>query len=181
MRLAPCTASMSPSANQTELIMTNQANVQAFFDEATNTVSYLVADPASHQAVVIDPVLDYDHASGKVSTTSAERILAAAHSAGLTVARILETHAHADHLSASPFLKKHTGAPVCIGEHIDKVQSTFRPVFNLPEVSGEGSEFDVLFRDGDTFAVGALQGFIMHTPGHTPACIPMSSAMRCSS
>ncbi|MDX3893932.1 MBL fold metallo-hydrolase [Pusillimonas sp.] len=151
--------------------MTNRASVQAFFDQATNTASYLVADPESRQAVFIDPVLDYDHPSGKISTKSAEQMLAAARSAGFDIVRILETHAHADHLSAAPFLKKQTGAPICIGEHISKVQAIFKPVFNLPEVSGEGSEFDELFRDGGTFAIGGLQARVMHTPGHTPACI----------
>jgi len=151
--------------------MTDHASVQAFFDQATNTVSYMVADTESRQAVFIDPVLDYDHPSGRVSTESAERMLAAAHDSGLKVVRILETHAHADHLSAAPFLKERTGAPVCIGERISTVQTIFKPVFNLPDVSGTGSEFDELFRDGDTFSVGALQARVLHTPGHTPACI----------
>ncbi|WP_017523736.1 MBL fold metallo-hydrolase [Pusillimonas noertemannii] len=151
--------------------MTDHASVQAFFDQATNTVSYMVADTQSRQAVFIDPVLDYDHPSGRVSTESAERMLAAARDSGMKVVRILETHAHADHLSAAPFLKERTGAPVCIGEHISTVQTIFKPVFNLPDVSGTGSEFDELFRDGDTFSVGALQARVLHTPGHTPACI----------
>lgn len=148
-----------------------QPMVEAFFDQATNTVSYLVTDPATRQAVFIDPVLDYDHPSGKVSTESAERMLEAARQAGVTITRILETHAHADHLSAAPFLKEHTGAPICIGKYICKVQNIFKPVFNLDNISGDGSEFDELLSDGDTFSIGKLEARVLHTPGHTPACI----------
>lgn len=147
------------------------ADIQSFFDEATNTVSYLVSDPSTRQAAIIDPVLDYDHRCGKASTTSADRMLAAAHARELQIAWILETHAHADHLSAAPYLKTRTGAPVAIGEHIRDVQQIFRPVFNLDDVSGDGSEFDRLFRDGETFHIGALTVEVMHTPGHTPACV----------
>lgn len=147
------------------------AQIQAFFDEATNTVSYLVADPVTRQAALIDPVLDYDHRSGKASTTSADRLLAATGEQGLTIAWILETHAHADHLSAAPYLKGRTGAQVAIGEHIRDVQTLFRPVFNLDDVSGDGSEFDRLLRDGETFPIGSLEVEVMHTPGHTPACV----------
>lgn len=148
-----------------------QSQVQAFFDESTNTVSYLAWDPQTRQAVVIDPVLDYDHASGKASVRSADGILAAARNQGLTIAWILETHAHADHLSAAPYLKRHTGAPVAIGEHIRKVQSIFRPVFNLDDVSCDGSEFDRLLQDGETLQVGGMRIEVMATPGHTPACV----------
>ncbi|WP_066269528.1 MBL fold metallo-hydrolase [Hydrogenophaga palleronii] len=151
--------------------MNPSAQIQAFFDEATNTVSYLVADPITRQAAVIDPVLDYEHRSGKVSTTSADRLLAAADEQGLAIAWILETHAHADHLSAAPYLKGKTGARVAIGEHIREVQTLFRPVFHLDDVSGDGSEFDHLLRDGETFRIGSLEVQVMHTPGHTPACV----------
>ncbi len=147
------------------------ADIQSFFDEATNTVSYLVSDPSTRQAAIIDPVLDYDHRCGKASTTSADRMLAAAHARELQIAWILETHAHADHLSAAPYLKTRTGAPVAIGEHIRDVQRIFRPVFNLDDVSCDGTEFDRLFRDGETFHIGALTVEVMHTPGHTPACV----------
>ncbi|MDS1142318.1 MBL fold metallo-hydrolase [Pusillimonas sp. SM2304] len=147
------------------------ADIQSFFDEATNTVSYLVSDPSTRQAAIIDPVLDYDHRSGKASTTSADRMLAAVHARELQIAWILETHAHADHLSAAPYLKTRTGAPVAIGEHIRDVQRIFRPVFNLDDVFCDGSEFDRLFRDGETFHIGALTVEVMHTPGHTPACV----------
>ena len=151
--------------------MPTPANIQAFFDEATNTVSYLVSDPATRQAAIIDAVLDYDHASGKASTTSADRILAAAQAGGLQIAWILETHAHADHLSAAHYLKTRTAAPVAIGEHIREVQRIFRRKFNLDDVSGDGKEFDWLFRDGETFHIGDLAVEVLHTPGHTPACV----------
>jgi len=151
--------------------MGTQPDVKAFFDEATNTVTYLVADPATGRAAVIDPVLDYDHPSGKASATSADAILRDAAERGLHIDWILETHAHADHLTAAPYLSAKTGAKVGIGEQIRAVQALFRPVFNLDDVSGDGSEFDRLFRDGDTIAIGDLTVSVMHTPGHTPACV----------
>jgi glyoxylase-like metal-dependent hydrolase (beta-lactamase superfamily II) len=151
--------------------MSNAVEIRAFFDESTNTVSYLVADPAARQAAVIDPVLDYDHRSGKASVASAERVLDAARQAGWTIAWILETHAHADHLSAAPYIKRRTGAPVAIGEHIRDVQAIFRPVFNLDGSAIDGSEFDRLLRDGDTLPLGNLTVRVLHTPGHTPACV----------
>ncbi len=151
--------------------MTSQARIEAFFDTATHTASYLVSDPASRVAAVIDPVLDYDHASGRVRTGSADRILAAARDAELRIAWVLETHVHADHLSAATYLKRQTGARVGIGENTPRVQATFRSVFNLDDVSGDGSEFDRLFRDGETIALGSLAVEVMHTPGHTPACV----------
>ncbi|HUH59072.1 MAG TPA: MBL fold metallo-hydrolase [Candidimonas sp.] len=151
--------------------MSSHSNIQAFFDDATNTITYLVADPHSGKAAVIDPVLDYDHPSGKASTTSADRVLGAARMSGLSIEWILETHAHADHLSAAPYFKKQTGAPIAIGEHIRDVQAIFRPVFNLDNVSVDGSEFDRLLRDGETLAIGGLTVEVLHTPGHTPACV----------
>ena len=151
--------------------MSVQPDVQSFFHEATNTVSYLVADPATGLAAVIDPVLDYEHRSGKASVKSAQAILRAAAERGLHIEWILETHAHADHLSAAPYLRTQTGAKVGIGEHIREVQNLFRPVFNLDDVSGDGSEFDRLFRDGEIFNIGELEVGVIHTPGHTPACI----------
>ena len=146
-------------------------DIQAFFDEPTNTVSYLVADPESRKAAVIDPVLDYDHKSGKASTKSADAILNAASERGLSIVWVLETHAHADHLSGAPYIKLKTGAPVAIGERIREVQKIFRPVFNAEDVSGDGSEFDHLFKDGEVFEIGGLKGEVIATPGHTPACI----------
>lgn len=151
--------------------MTAKPEIQAFFDEPTNTVSYLLSDPASGAAAVIDPVLDYDHRSGKASVRSADAILAAAEQRQLRIEWILETHAHADHLSAAPYLKAKTGAKVGIGEHIREVQAIFRPVFNLEGLSGDGSEFDHLFADGENFRLGELSVAVMHTPGHTPACV----------
>lgn len=145
--------------------------IQAFFDKATNTVSYLVSDPQTKRAAVIDPVLDYDHASGKAATKSADVILAAAAKEGLTIDWVLESHAHADHLSGAPYIKLRTGAKVGIGEHIRDVQKIFRPVFNATDLSGDGSEFDHLFADGEQFKLGTLDVEVMHVPGHTPADI----------
>ncbi|MDR2334007.1 MAG: MBL fold metallo-hydrolase [Burkholderiaceae bacterium] len=151
--------------------MQSNAQIQAFFDEATNTVTYLVSDAETRKAAVIDPVLDYDHRSGKVSTTSADQVLAAAEAQALEVVWILETHAHADHLSAAPYLKARTGARVAIGEHIRDVQAIFRPVFNLDDLSDDGADFDRLLRDGETLNIGNLTVDVLHTPGHTPACV----------
>ncbi|GAB2462498.1 MBL fold metallo-hydrolase [Comamonas humi] len=145
--------------------------IQAFFDPATFTVTYLVSDPGSGEAAVIDPVLDYDHRSGRISTASADRVLQAIADQGLALRWILETHAHADHLSAAPYLQRHTGAPVAIGEHIREVQALFGPVFHADDVSGDGREFDRLLRDGEVLALGALSIEVLHTPGHTPACV----------
>lgn len=145
--------------------------IHAFFDEPTNTVSYLVADPETKQAAVVDPVLDYDHKSGKANVTSADAILATAREEGFSVVLVLETHVHADHLSGAPYIKLKTGAKVAIGERIKEVQKIFRPVFNALDVSGEGSEFDTLFKDGDSFSIGNLKGEVIATPGHTPACV----------
>lgn len=148
-----------------------QATITAFFDEPTYTVTYLVSDPVTRNAVVIDPVLNYDPKSGKIKTDSARAILEAAEAAGLSIVRVLETHAHADHLSAAQWLKHKTGSPVGIGEHIRNVQAIFKPIFNIDDVSTDGSEFDDLFVDGSRFAIGELEVEVMHTPGHTPACI----------
>lgn len=145
--------------------------IHAFFDEPTNTVSYLVADPETKRAAVIDPVLDYDHKSGKGSVKSADAILAKAAAEGFRIDWVFETHAHADHLSGAPYIKIKTGAKVAIGERIREVQKIFRPVFNAMDVSGDGSEFDLLFKDGDVFEIGNLKGEVLATPGHTPACV----------
>lgn len=151
--------------------MLDQAVIFSFFDEPTNTVSYLVADPVSKQAVVIDPVLNYDHKSGEASVASAHAILRKAAEENLTVNMVLETHVHADHLSGAPYIKLKTGAKVAIGEHIKDVQQIFRPIFNAMDISGEGSEFDVLFKDGDHVKIGNLDIEVIATPGHTPACV----------
>jgi glyoxylase-like metal-dependent hydrolase (beta-lactamase superfamily II) len=151
--------------------MSDNPTIRAFFDEPTNTISYLVADPATKRAAIVDPVLDYDHASGKASTKSADAILAAAEADGLTIDWVLETHAHADHLSGAPYIKLRTGAKVGIGEHIRDVQKIFRPVFNATDVKGDGREFDRLFVDGERFRIGNLDVEVLHVPGHTPADI----------
>jgi glyoxylase-like metal-dependent hydrolase (beta-lactamase superfamily II) len=151
--------------------MTTPAHIQAFFDEATFTVTYLVGDPVTRQAAVIDPVLDYDPASGRLSTASVEAILAAAREGGWSITHVLETHAHADHLSAAPQIKAASGAKVGIGAHIGQVQGIFATLFNAPDVSGNGAEFDLLFADGERFKVGELEFEVLHTPGHTPACV----------
>ena len=146
-----------------------QALIEAFFDEPTNTISYLVSDPATRIAAVIDPVLDFDMASGAADTRSAERILAFAAAQGLTITMVLETHAHADHLSAAPFIKAHTGAWIGIGAHICDVQQIFRPVFALTDLKTDGSDFDRLLNDGEQIPLGTLAFDVLHVPGHTPA------------
>ncbi len=146
-----------------------QPHIEAFFDEPTFTVSYLVGDPATGQAVVIDPVLDFDPASGKADARSAQRVLDAAEAGGWRIVLVLETHAHADHLSAAPFIKAKTGAEIGIGEHIRAVQKIFRPVFNATDLRTDGSDFDRLLVDGERVRVGDLEIEVMHTPGHTPA------------
>jgi len=143
--------------------------IEAFFDEPTFTVTYLLADPATGRAAIVDPVRDYDPKSGRLSTVSADRLLARLAERGLTLDWILETHAHADHLTAAPHLRAKTGAKVVIGEHIRDVQKIFRGVFNAADVSIDGREFDRLVRDGDRLPLGSLTIEVMHLPGHTPA------------
>ena len=143
--------------------------IRAFFDEPTKTVTYLVWDPATRRGVVIDPVLDYDAASGEVDSKSVEEVLAAVHSERVRVEWVLETHVHADHLSGAPLIKARTGAKIGIGEHIKDVQIIFRPLFNATDVKPEGGDFDGLFADGDVLQVGEMTIEILYTPGHTPA------------
>ncbi|HSM95578.1 MAG TPA: MBL fold metallo-hydrolase [Rhizomicrobium sp.] len=145
--------------------------ISAYFDEATNTVTYLVADPQSGEAAVIDPVLDFDHRNGNASAQSARKILEEAKRRGLKIVWVLETHAHADHLTAASFIKAQTGARIAIGDRIGTVQGVFRQVFNLPNVSIDGAEFDRLLKDGDALSLGKLTIEVLHTPGHTPACV----------
>ncbi len=149
-----------------------RADVTAFFDEATFTVSYVVKDPGSTACAIVDSVLDFDYASGRTDTRSADAIVAHVREHGLEVVWILETHVHADHLSAAPYLQERLGGKIGIGENIRVVQDTFGKVFNEgTEFQRDGSQFDKLFREGDTFEVGALTGEVLHTPGHTPACL----------
>ena len=145
--------------------------IRSFFDEPTNTVSYLVADPTTKKAAIIDPVFDYDHNSGEVDTRSVEAMLKAAEDSGNTIEWVLETHAHADHLSGAPFIKAKTGAKIGIGEHITDVQRIFRPIFNAIDLKTDGSDFDHLFSDGERFRLGELDVEVLYTPGHTPADI----------
>jgi glyoxylase-like metal-dependent hydrolase (beta-lactamase superfamily II) len=146
--------------------------IVAFFDEDTWTVSYVVADPAAKRCAVIDSVLDFDPASGRTATQGIDAVLAYVQEHGLAVDLILETHAHADHLSGAAELRRRTGAAVGIGAQIVQVQATFARLFNLgDDFPVDGRQFQRLFRDGDTFAVGDLEGRVMHTPGHTPACV----------
>lgn len=146
--------------------------VKAFFDPATFTVSYVVRDPQSPACAIVDSVLDYDPAAGRTSHTSADAIVAYVRDNHLTVEWILETHVHADHLSAAPYLKQKLGGKMAIGAHITVVQGTFGKIFNAgTEFARDGRQFDRLLNDGDQFDIGALQGRAIHTPGHTPACM----------
>lgn len=149
----------------------SKSAVKAFFDEATFTVSYVVSDPATARAAIIDPVLDYDPASGRTSTSSADQVIAYVKENGLGIDWILESHVHADHISGAPYLKTKLGGQTAIGSGVTKVQSTFKSVFNLTDLSSDGSQFDRLFNDGDTFDVGDIGGRVIATPGHTPACL----------
>ncbi len=145
--------------------------IEAFFDEATNTISYIVADEKARIAAIIDPVLDYDQNSGSVDTRSVDAILARIKELDFKVIWTLETHAHADHLSGSPMIKALTGAKIGIGENITKVQEIFRPMFNATDLKTDGSDFDHLFSDGERFNIGNLNVEVLYTPGHTPADI----------
>lgn len=145
--------------------------IQAFFDEQTFTITYLVSDPVTKRAVVIDPVLDFDPKTARTATRSAGRVLAAVKDGGLKVEWVLETHAHADHLSAAVYLKGVTGAKIAIGEHIKDVQKIFAPIFDAKDVKCDGAPFDHLLKDGEILSVGGLAIEVMSTPGHTPGCV----------
>ena len=146
--------------------------VEAFFDPATNTISYIVKDPASDACALIDTVMDFDYAAGRITFDSADKLIARVRERGLTVAWILETHVHADHLSAAPYIQQALGGRIGIGAKITVVQETFGKIFNEgTEFQRDGSQFDALFEDGDTFEIGTMTAFAMHTPGHTPACM----------
>ncbi len=151
------------------MINYNEPEIEGFFDKATNTISYLVTDKNSKKSMIIDPVLDYDPASGEVDTRSVDNILKVANEKNYEVIYALETHAHADHLSGAPYIKAKTGAKIGIGEHIKQVQKIFRPVFNAKDLKTDGSDFDLLFKDGEKFKLGELEVEVLYTPGHTPA------------
>ncbi len=146
-------------------------DVKAFFDEATFTVSYVVSDPATKRAAVIDPVLDYDPASGRTDTSSADEIVDYLKESNLDVDWIIETHVHADHLSGAPYLQQQVGGQTGIGSNVTAVQSVFRDIFNIGDLATDGSQFDHLFVNGESFKVGEIDAQVIATPGHTPACI----------
>lgn len=146
--------------------------VTAFFDAPTNTVSYVVKDPQSNACAVIDSVMDIDYAAGRIAFQSADAIIAFIQDHGLRLEWLIETHAHADHLSAAPYIQRTLGGQMGIGENITIVQETFGKIFNEgTEFQRDGSQFDRLFKDGDTYQIGSMTAFAMHTPGHTPACM----------
>ncbi|MCP2671941.1 MBL fold metallo-hydrolase [Maricaulaceae bacterium EIL42A08] len=152
--------------------MTRKPDVEAFFDEATFTVSYVVSDPSTKKAAIIDSVLDYDPKSGRTRKDSADAVIAFVREQGLDVDWILETHVHADHLSAAPYIKEQLGGELAIGANITTVQDVFGKVFNAgTEFQRDGSQFDHLFKDGEQFAIGSIEAKAIHTPGHTPACM----------
>ncbi|PZW50489.1 glyoxylase-like metal-dependent hydrolase (beta-lactamase superfamily II) [Humitalea rosea] len=154
------------------LALSVKPEVTAFFDAPTNTVSYVVKDPASEACAVIDSVMDIDYAAGRISYGSADAIIAHITAHGLRLEWLIETHVHADHLSAAPYIQGKLGGKIGIGENITIVQDTFGKVFNEgTEFQRDGSQFDRLFKDGDTYRIGTMPALAMHTPGHTPACM----------
>ncbi|MFD1160078.1 MBL fold metallo-hydrolase [Roseovarius aestuarii] len=147
-------------------------DVTAFFDEATNTISYVVRDPTGSACAVIDTVLDFDYASGRTDTRSADRIIDFINAEGYEAQWLLESHVHADHLSAAPYIQERLGGKIGIGDRIRVIQDTFGKVFNEgTEFQRDGSQFDRLFVEGDSFHIGQMRGDVLHTPGHTPACL----------
>lgn len=146
-------------------------DVKAFFDEATFTVSYVVSDAANGRAVIIDPVLDFSPASGRTTTNSADAIIDYVSEHGLHIDWILETHVHADHLSAAPYIKEKLGGQTAIGASVSAVQNVFKGIFNLEDLEIDGSQFDHLFVDGEAFKIGEIDARVIATPGHTPACV----------
>jgi glyoxylase-like metal-dependent hydrolase (beta-lactamase superfamily II) len=152
--------------------MSVKPDVSAHFDAVTNTITYIVKDPNSDHCAIIDSVMDIDYAAGRITYEAADKLIAEIQSRGLTVDWIIETHVHADHLSAAPYLQDKLGGKIGVGEKIMVVQETFGKVFNEgTEFQRDGSQFDALFADGDTYMIGTMQAFAMYTPGHTPACM----------
>ena len=150
----------------------NTPTVQGFFDDTTNTISYVVWDPATEKAAVIDALLDFDQASGRTKTDSADRLIAFVREKGLEVEWVIDTHVHADHLTATPYVREQLGGQTGIGEHIATVQKVFGEIFNEGQAfHTDGSQFDHLFKDGETYRLGSIDAKAIHTPGHTPACM----------
>ena len=155
-----------------ETDLSTHPDVTAFFDAPTNTISYVVKDPGSQSCAVIDSVMDIDYAAGRISYEGADRIIAFIEENRLVLEWLIETHVHADHLSAAPYIQGRLGGKLGIGENITLVQETFGKIFNEgTEFQRDGSQFDRLFKDGDSYEIGGLTAFVMHTPGHTPACM----------
>ena len=147
-------------------------DVSAHFDEATNTITYIVKDPSSNHCAIIDSVMDIDYAAGRITYDAADKLIAEIQERGLTLDLIIETHVHADHLSAAPYIQQKLGGKIGVGEKIMVIQETFGKVFNEgTEFQRDGSQFDALFKDGDTYTIGNMQAFAIYTPGHTPACM----------
>lgn len=152
--------------------MKTKPDVQAFFDEATNTISYIVKDPASDACAIIDSVMDIDYAAGRITYDHADELIRQIDARGLKLEWIIETHVHADHLSAAPYIQDKLGGKIGVGSKIMVVQDTFGKIFNEgTEFQRDGSQFDALFEDGDTYKIGNMQAVAMYTPGHTPACM----------
>lgn len=152
--------------------MDTKPEVQAFFDEATNTISYIVKDPASNACAIVDSVMDIDYAAGRITFDHADTLIRQVETQGLKLEWIIETHVHADHLSAAPYLQEKLGGKIGVGSRITVVQDVFGKVFNEgTEFQRDGSQFDALFEDGDTYMIGNMQAFAIYTPGHTPACM----------
>lgn len=149
----------------------NKPDVQAFHDEATFTITYVVSDPATGHAAIVDPVLDYDPASGRTSTDSADRVIDFVDAQQLDVQWILETHVHADHLTGAPYIRGKVGGRTAIGADVSRVQESFKRIFNLRDLATDGSQFDQRFVDGNTFSIGGIEASVIATPGHTPACV----------
>ena len=152
--------------------MNVKPDVQAFFDEATNTISYIVKDPTSNACAIVDSVMDIDYAAGRITYDHADELIRQVKAQGLVLEWIIETHVHADHLSAAPYIQQQLGGKIGIGDKIMVVQNTFGKVFNEgTEFQRDGSQFDALFKDGDTYMIGNMRAFAIYTPGHTPACM----------
>ncbi len=165
-------SALAAASDQVSAAQRGVPMIRAFFDEPTNTVSYVVHDPETRRAAIIDSVLDYDPASGRTSCASADAIIAYIAEQALGIDWLLETHAHADHLSAAPYLQQKLGGKISIGEHIITVQGVFGKLFNAgSDFQRDGSDFDQLWKDGDHFQIGNLDVTVLHVPGHTPACI----------